>query len=180
MRRTPWILCLWPGLPQVWSHGSWPGLAVALGAAGVLDLWLLVSFGWSELIGSSGRSIGWVAFAVAWLAAAGFSIRLHRRQLAMAQANHGRDPYVEALDHYLKGDYYQAERLWEGLLRRNGRDLDARLMLATLLRRSGRIDEAVRHLDVLECLEGAGKWSFEIQGERRRLTEAKNRTTAAA
>ena len=67
---------------------------------------------------------------------------------------------------YLKGDNYQAEQILEGLLRRNIRDLDARLMLATLLRRAKRIDEATQHLDMLVRFEGTEKWELEIQQER--------------
>ena len=70
--------------------------------------------------------------------------------------------FSEALDHYLKGDNYQAEQILEGLLRRNVRDLDARLMLATLLRRDRRFDEATEHLDMLGVLRAArnGNWRF--------------------
>ncbi len=67
MRRMPWTMCLWPGLPQLWSYGSWSGLALAIGAAAVLDLLLLVSFGWSELIGQSLRNTLWAAFGVVWV-----------------------------------------------------------------------------------------------------------------
>ena len=64
MCRMPWCFYLWPGLPQMWLYGSWSGLAVALGAAAMLDVLLLVSFGWTELIGRvcviyCGRSSSW-------------------------------------------------------------------------------------------------------------------------
>ena len=63
-------MCLWPGLPQLWSCGSWAGLALAVGAATGLDMLLLVSFGWSELIGPSLRTTLWVVFGVVWVVAA--------------------------------------------------------------------------------------------------------------
>jgi thioredoxin-like negative regulator of GroEL len=85
----------------------------------------------------------------------------------------GKDGFPEALEHYLRGDYYQAEQVLDGLLRQNMRDLDARLMLATLFRRAGRFEEATRQLDTLVRFEGAGKWELEIRGERRRLAGAK-------
>ncbi len=80
----------------------------------------------------------------------------------------------------MKGDYYQAEHVLEGLLRRNVRDLDARLMLATLLRHTGRLDEATRQLDTLARFEGAGKWELEMRQERELLAEATTRNSAAA
>jgi hypothetical protein len=180
MRRSPWTTCLWPGLPQLWSHGSWLGLAVALGAAAAFNVLLLVSFGWSELIGHSYRNISWAAFAAVWVAAVVWSLRERRRQVGLGRAEEGQDAFADAIEHYLKGDYYQAERLLDGLLRRNARDLDARLMLATLMRRTGRREKAAEQLDVLERLEGAEKWQLEIERERQRLAEAAEQAATAA
>ncbi len=115
-----------------------------------------------------------------WAAAVGWSIGQCRRQAAVWGQVPENDPFAAALDHYLKGDYYQTEQILEGLLRRNVRDLEARLMLATLLRRTGRRDEAARQLDLLGRLEGAGKWEMEIEDERERLAEAETSKTTAA
>jgi tetratricopeptide (TPR) repeat protein len=176
----PWTTCLWPGLPQLWIYGSWTGLALALGTAAGFDLLVLASFGWSELIAPGLRSGVWVAFGVFWVAAAGWSMRQGRRRLAAEELNPRENGFTEALDHYLKGDYYQAEHVLEELLRRNLRDVDARLMLATLLRHTGRLDEATRELDTLVRLEGAGKWQWEIERERVLLAETKTESVTAA
>jgi cytochrome c-type biogenesis protein CcmH/NrfG len=161
-------------------YGSWSGLAVALGAAAGLDLLLLASFGWSELIGEGLRNTLWAALGVSWVLAGGWSARQCRRQAAAEQPDPRADPFTDALDHYLKGDYYQAEQVLEGLLRRNLRDVDARLMLATLLRHTERLDEAARQLDTLARLEGAGKWHWEIERERDLLAEARTEKATAA
>jgi hypothetical protein len=180
MRKMRWTTCLWPGLPQLWTHGSWSGLALALGTAVVLDLLVLVSFGWSELVDQSVRNILWAAFGAFWVVAVSWSVRQCRRRAAAATPDPRKDPFAEALDLYLKGDYYQAEHVLEGLLRRNLRDVDARLMLATLLRHTGRFDEAVAQLDGLARFEGAGKWELEIRRERELLAEAKTHKATAA
>jgi hypothetical protein len=180
MRRMRWIACLWPGLPQLWTYGTWSALAVALGAGIVLDLLLLVSFGWSELISQNWRMSLWATFGVFWVAATGWSVRDCRRRAAGAHPNPSKDPFTQALDHYLRGDYYQAEHVLSGLLRRNLRDLEARLMLATLMRHTGRLDEAARQLETLVRFEGAGRWELEIHRERELLAEAKAREATAA
>jgi hypothetical protein len=180
MRRMRSIMCLWPGLPQLWTYGSWSGLAVAIGAAIVLDVLLLVSFGWSELIGPSVRSTLWAALGVVWVVADAWSARQCRRRANAGDTDTKEEPFAEALDHYLKGDYYQAERVLEGLLRRNVRDVDARLMLATLLRHTGRLDEAKQQLDALAKFEGADKWHWEMRRERELLAEVKRRKAVAA
>ncbi len=187
MRRTPWTACLWPGLAPLWSHGSWWGLALAIAAGVVLDTLLLATFGWSELIGQNLRNIGWAVFAAAWAVAAAWSIRQRRRQACGAGVSPARaagtaapqDAFVEAVEHYLKADYNQAERLLGELIRRNARDLEARLMLATLLRRAGRAAEAAAELDGLGRLEGAESWRFEMEEERQLLAEAAAPATAA-
>jgi hypothetical protein len=180
MRRMPWTTYLWPGLAQLWEYGSWSGLALAVGMAAVLDVLLLVSFGWSELIGQGLRTALWVAFAAGWLFAAGWSMRQCGRRAAIGSDGPHEDVFSKAVDHYLKGDYFQAEQVLEGLLRQNIRDLDARLMLATLLRHAGRFDEATGQLDTLARFEGAGKWELEIRQERTLLAEAKTKRPATA
>jgi hypothetical protein len=173
MRRMRWITYLWPGLAQLWQHGSWSGLVLALAAAAGLDVLLLVTFGWSELISQNPRNMLWAAFAALWIIAAGWSAGQCRRRTVTA-GHDGADEFVEAVDHYLKGDYYQAEHVLEALLRRNTRDLEARLMLATLLRRCGRLDDARGQLDTLARFEGAEKWEMEIRAQRKLLAEAKS------
>jgi hypothetical protein len=180
MRRMPWILYLWPGLPQIWLFGSWSGLAAAVGAAGLLDLLLLVSFGWTELIGQNVRMILWAIFVAAWIASIVWSQRQCRRQAIASSLQPEADTFGQAVDHYLKGDYYQTEQVLEGLLRRNARDLDARLMLATVLRRGQRFEEAKGQLDTLVRFEGAEKWNVEIEDERDLLAEAKTQKASAA
>ena len=87
MRRMPWTTCLWPGLPQLWIYGSWSGLVLALGMAVGLDLLVLASFGWSELIAPGLRSTLWTVFGLFWLTAAGWSARHCRRRAAAEEAN---------------------------------------------------------------------------------------------
>jgi len=171
MRRMRWVTYLWPGLPQLGVNGSWSGLAVAVSAAALFNLALLGSFGWSELIDSEVLKALWVALGVVWVASAVFSALVERRQSMEIRADAADGNFVAAQDHYLKGNWVQAERELARLLKKNARDLDARLMLATLLRRTGRHDEAKEQLDSLTRIEGAGKWGLEIRRERELLAQ---------
>ena len=96
-----------------------------------------------------------------------------RHDAAKNEAGEYENPFGQAVDLYLKGDYYQVEQLLNKLLKENPRDLDASLMLATVLRHTGRFDEASKQLDQLICFDGAEKWELEIQRERELLSEAK-------
>jgi len=173
MRKRPWVIYVWPGLPQIWTRGSWSALGIAVVAAALLNLVMVGTFGWSELIDHDLRNFLWISLGILWIVAAIVSAIKLRRQVAPGNAVSCEDPFNQAVDLYLKGDYYQVERLLNQLLDKNDRDLDARLLLATLLRHTGRIEEALKQLDQLLCLDGAEKWELEIQAERKLLTEAK-------
>ncbi len=171
MRRMPWTMYLWPGLPQVWSFGSRCFLALAVGIAAAFNALLVTTFGWSELIEPKWRTILWVGFVGLWTAAWIWSFWAFRRYAALT-AQLPTDEFVSAMEHYLKGDYHQAEQLFRRLLHKNQRDLDARLMLATLLRRSKRFEEAAKELNNLAQLEGSEKWELEITRERKLIADA--------
>ena len=68
MRKMPWALCLWPGLPQLARHGSWPALAVAVAAASLLNVVLLATFVWTDLVSPQVRIMYWLSLGVAWSA----------------------------------------------------------------------------------------------------------------
>jgi hypothetical protein len=177
MRRMRWTTYMWPGFPQLWLYGTWSGLALSLGTAAVLDLLLVISFGWTELVSPTVRTMLWVGFGVFWLTAVLRSIRQCTQLALERQVNPEQDAFGEALDHYLKGDYYQAEHVLVGLLERNLRDVEARLMLATLFRHTGRTEEATRELDTLAHFEDAAKWELEIANERALLAEKNSERT---
>jgi len=171
-----WAIYCWPGLPQLWLRGLWSGLSLAIIAAAGLNAAMAASFGLSQWLTTEVRTGLWMALGVLWIASAGFSVgRVRHRstpESADANSNAAKDEFGVALEHYLRGNYFETERVLRRLLRRNARDLEARLMLATLLRHTGRCDEAVAQLDLLGRLEGAGKWELEIQRERELMTAA--------
>ena len=144
-------------------------LAAALTAAAGLSGALLLTLGWSELVAPTVRNTLWVVLGGAWAGAAVLSLVIERRQGWLQESGTGDDTYREALGHYLKGNWFEAERLLGRLLRRNVRDVEARLMLATLLRHTGRRDEAVGQLDLLVRLDGSERWELEIRRERQQL-----------
>jgi uncharacterized protein HemY len=175
MRRMPWALLLWPGLPQLWLRGEWAGLAKAVGAAVVLNGVLLCSLGWGELVSSAVRNVLWLAVGLFWTASAAVAYVQMRRRADRKRITPAKDTFAQALDLYLKGDYFQAECLLVEMLGRNERDMDARLLLATMYRHNKRYDEAAKHLDTLRRFEGAEKWVLEIERERQLIAEGRNK-----
>jgi cytochrome c-type biogenesis protein CcmH/NrfG len=76
------------------------------------------------------------------------------------------------MSEYLQGSWFEAETKLLGLLRSAPRDVEARLLVATLLRRTRRHAEALDQLDRLERLRDAAKWSREISEERQHIAAA--------
>jgi hypothetical protein len=173
MRRTRWMILCWPGLAQVWTRGSWAGLGVAVSAAVLVNLAILGTMVWSELLPADLRSAVWIAVAVAWAGSAVYGAFEARRGKREGGSKRDGELFEQALSHYLKANWFETERALSRLLRDNSRDLEARLMLATLLRHTGRLDEAAAQLDVLARCDGSQRWAFEIGSERRLLAEAR-------
>jgi predicted Zn-dependent protease len=88
--------------------------------------------------------------------------------------------FQRAQAEYLKGSWYEAEAVLEQLLRIRADDAEARLMLATLLRHTRRIDEAGQQLRILERLDAAGPWMVEIRRERLMLEVLSQDSSAAS
>jgi hypothetical protein len=172
MRVPTWMTCVWPGLPRVWAHGDWSALLWAATFTIVLNLAVIVTFVWPELVSSPIRNTLWLGLAAVWLASTVWSAwrrpfdDLNSRQRADQEA-----VFVQAQEECLKGEWFQAEGILQKLLRSNPRDVDGRLMLATLMRHTGRLDEADQQLKRLEQLEAAGPWQLEIEREHERIGE---------
>jgi hypothetical protein len=171
MVRTPWKLCLWPGLPHLWQRGAWLGLLVAIGFAVALNLLLLASFVWVELLSPGSLRLAWMGAAFVWIVSAGwsawFGVGATPRQVATSEAM-----FREALSEYIQENWFEAERILGRLLERDARDVEARLLLATLLRHGKRYEEALEQLARLELLCDAQRWAREIALERQWLAEA--------
>jgi hypothetical protein len=180
-RKLPRIAYFWPGLPQLWLRGSWGGLAIAVGFTALANVLILATCVFHQWIPHELMLGGYGLLAVGWLA----GWWQYRRQLVdeVAATAEGEgssaetttvglasEPseqlFREAQQAYLRGDWVAAEQLLLRLLKLDGRDGEARLMLATLWRHQGRHREATRQLDKLSRLEAADPWQYEIAVER--------------
>jgi tetratricopeptide (TPR) repeat protein len=165
MHSSPFIICLWPGLPRLWIRGDWTALAIAVAFGAALNFALVASFVWPELLPRSFTLIGWLVLGTVWLVSvvqAYWSLPLLREPPRVDD----RGLFIQAQAEYLKCHWFEAETLLRQLLRYCTRDVDVLLMLATLYRRTGRYDEAAKQLDRLDRLDEARKWRWEIAQER--------------
>ena len=175
MRRMPWPAYLWPGLPQLARDGNWAALAFAVAAAAALNAVLLGTWFWTDALAPALRIICWVFLGVAWSISIGYWAWTDRRKAASSEKTGGR-VFEEALEDYLKGNWFEAERKLNLLMRRDEHDLEARLLMATLLRHTKRFDDATHQLNLLVRLDGAHRWALEIHREGELLMEARKRS----
>lgn len=171
MVRMPWVTYLWPGLPYLWRQGQWSGLALALGFGMLLNGLLLASFVWVELLSPGMLRAAWFVTGGLWLASAVTSA-WYGWGVAPRRANSAEAMFREALGEYLQGKWFEAERILGRLLDTQPRDIEARLMLATLLRHNARFGEAAEQLARLELLQSAQTWAREIDVEKQAIAEA--------
>ena len=159
---------------------------MALGFALLVDLGLLTSRVWTEVLSPEARGMLWLVVAGIWLTAAIVSCRWVARLRPNSQpASGSADLFETARSEYLRGHWFEAETALQRLLDINLLDREARLMLATLLRRTGRFAESEGHLDRLSRMDGAEKWSLEIARQRARMQQqiadqAEDRNQAAS
>lgn len=173
----PWATYLWPGLPLVWKRGDWSALGVALASAGLIHFALVASVVWPGILPGAVRDGLWLLIVAWW---AGAAIAAWRRDARNAASGDGSDPadsFSDAIVHYLRGNWFETECVLKNLLRRNPRDVEAGLMLATLYRHTGRTAEAERELDRLERIDEAARWALEIAMERRWAAEGRAQAT---
>ena len=172
MSRFSLILGLWPGLSGLVRYGRGIFLILAAGFGLLASISLFCCGYWTELIAPESKI--WIAAGVLAahlvLSLVGAALSTHfSGQLAYDEEG---DRYLLALDAYLAGKWAETERIAKAILRRNRRDPDTILLLATLCRHTGRYAEAGEWLDRLESLESAVKWAEEIATERAELADA--------
>lgn len=176
MRALPLLTCLWPGLARLWLRGDWTSVAVAVVFGAALNLLLVSCFVWPEVFPTSLVRVGWFGLAVAWCIA---TVRSYRSFPDVRRTAHAdeRDLFIEAQGEYLKGRWRETESLLQRLICRSPRDVDARLMLATLYRRTRRMEEAFQQLRAMERLDEAERWRWELAREQEMLDRARSSAT---
>lgn len=165
-----WLFA-WPGLARLWGPGQWRGLASAVCFSVLLNAALLASWGGIGELNLVGRLSIWMGVCVFWVVSAWNSHRWWQQRLALPKSVDGQRLLTQAQEAYLRGHWVEAEgHLGELLAAREG-DLEARLLLATLFRRTGRPDQAQEQLDDLARREGAERWAVEIRREEELLNQ---------
>lgn len=166
-----YLACAWPGLPALWLRGRWSGLGWALLFSTVLNTALLATFVWPEWL-------SWAMTTTLWIAAGSLCVLGYWQSLTQLPKLLGTttDPQadqklVDAQCAYLQGQYYEAEQGLRRLLHLQPDDPEARLLLASVYRRTNRKKEALDALKRLAEAPRGGRWLFEATRLRAAIQE---------
>ena len=166
------LTCLWPGLARLWFRGEWSGLALACGFAALANALIAATLLWPEVAPSWVCVSGFALAVIWWSVSAVWSFR----ELSQLTSSTPDDPlkglFVSAQTEYLRGNWIEVEAKLRKLLRRRPRDVEAQLLLATLKRRTGQLDEARQQLQQLSKRDASATWRLELRVERDLLRQA--------
>lgn len=165
MPRRLWIaaLCVWPGLPQVWSGQEVLGLILATSFALALNLALVSRWIWTEAFAPGWPEFFGTVAVCHWLASLGYTLwwiglchpERHRAEIDRL--------FREAMEAYLQGQWNEARRRYERILAMDETDADALMQLGTLYVRAEQPASARRAFRQCLELEGGAKWRWEIE-----------------
>lgn len=171
MRWGPILLCGWPGLPGLWFRGQWVSLFVAIGFAILLNLTLVSSFLWREPLGETFLSVAWPVILLVWTLSAFIAYRRLPDLMAVPTSEKVASEldsdtlFIQAQSEYLRGHWEEATGLLVRQIRRNPRDVEARLLLATLFRHTRDFEKAKVELTNAQKFDEAIEWRLEIDRE---------------
>ena len=70
------MLCGWPGLARLWLKGNWSSLVLAVGFSILLNLAMVGTFIWPQILGESFSAIAWPLLFLVWIVSVCTSYRM--------------------------------------------------------------------------------------------------------
>jgi cytochrome c-type biogenesis protein CcmH/NrfG len=167
---------VWPGTLGAWRHGDLRSLLSAI------SFGLLLSIGWTATIiwplwFSPWRVV--LLWSIAVIAAVLSVVHNATRGLLRAPRPRNGCPdaaFVEAQSLYLQASYFEAEQLIAPYCRPDAYDAEAAILMASILRRTGRYSQALSILDELSLLDCGMPWFEEIEREKKLSKQQKLRS----
>ena len=178
------MLCGWPGLPGLWYRGQMSSLLVAIGFAVLLNLTLVSSFLWPWSLGETFPAVAWPMIFLIWGTSAWVAYYRVTDVMAVPTSEKVADPerpdtlFNQAQREYLGGHWEEAESLLNRRIENAPRDVESRLLLATLFRHTRRLNKAQEQLSEMQRYDEALEWEFEIDRETQLIQLIEEHETA--
>ncbi|MCY3004877.1 MAG: hypothetical protein NTV29_02750 [Planctomycetota bacterium] len=168
-----WAMVLWPGLVFAWQAGSLRALLICLGFVFALQAAWIGTFIWPGLLTGWESRLLWCSLAALVIGSILYQTYCAARD-GQARLSLCSDRVLqEAQSEYLRGNYFEAEELLTPYVSQGEWDVEAALCLASIYRRTGRLEAAAVVLQTIESLERGGLWAAEIAQEYRKMKDSK-------
>lgn len=149
---------------------------VAIAFSVLLNLAIISTFVWTGIfVDETFTAIAWPVILSIWAATAWIAFQ-NLPDVMSVKSRAGRTVldssdalFLDARGEYLKGNWDTAEAALSKQLSQRTRDIESRLLLATLYRHTRKFDSAWRQLETLEMFDEAETWRSEIMRERKLL-----------
>ena len=166
---------LWPGVPQLWLRGEVRGLLHAAWFACLFNGVWLATVAWPDLLGPWTLRACWFVVIGASIFAAIWAMRHWQAwEAGNMVTEEGEAQFEEAQTHYLSGDYFEAEAALHRIFTSGKQDVEAAILMVSILRRTKRYAQALYCIEKLLLLDNAMPWHRELlqeQGRVRRLLD---------
>ncbi|MDG1873388.1 MAG: hypothetical protein P8J27_05730 [Mariniblastus sp.] len=173
MSWGPLLLCGWPGLPGLWYRGQMSSLLVSIGFSVLLNVALISTFLWPWSLGETFPLVAWPVILLVWGTSACVAYRGLTDVMTVPFSEKVAVPerpdtlFIQAQSEYLRGHWEEAESLLSRRIENAPRDMESRLLLATMSRHSRRLEQATLHLNNMERFDESTEWRFEVDRERK-------------
>ncbi len=175
------VMGFWPGLPRLWFRGDLRALMVSLAFGLLVHFLLVATFYWPLWVSGWVVLFGWI-FAVGCSFFALIGNWMQWRSILEGTSSDEKSDalYLEAQLHYLRGDYFEAEAALHRIFSSGKQDVEAAILMVSILRRTRRWAQGIYCIDRLLLLEKSAPWRIELEMERKKIREAMGRLESSA
>ena len=168
-----WAMVLWPGLVFAWQAGNLRALCICLGFVFALQAAWIGTFIWPGLLTRWESRLLWWSLAASVAGSVLYQIYCAAWTTRAGSTLCSDKVLQEAQSEYLRGNYFEAEELLTGYVSQGEWDVEAAMWLASIYRRTGRLEAASVVLQTIESLERGSLWADEIAQEYRKIKDSK-------
>lgn len=164
---------LWPGLPRLWYQGNPASLAIAVFFALLLNTAIVSTFIYPLLLSTWTTRGLWLIVFIASCTGFLYTFKDWDEILGFEPKDENQDQlFEEAQNFYLRGEYFEAEASLHRIFATGRQDVEAAVLMVSILRRTRRWTQALYCIDRLMLLEKAAYWARDLQIERKRILES--------
>ena len=172
------LFAFWPGATKAWNRADTSSFWIAIGFSWSFCLAVATIFLWEEWLHA------WIRFSLCFILGASSCISGARLLLIgeslPVDSRVARDArFQQAQAAYLQGDYFESERLLASNLALEDADLESGLLLVSVLRRSGRYEEAIQQINHLRKRDFSVRWESELAMEKEKCLKRKRQSMDA-